>query len=187
MEGFKLATPLREKIEETLGKPIRYPSDCEHLAAHIADITGETVGVTTIKRLFGFIDDVKTPRLSTLDIISRYAGYENYDRMRLSLIGDGDSEFDRKGEIDIHLLKAGDKIRFEYVPDRIVRIRYVGEMTFEVEEAFGSSLKKGDILLIRGFALGEPLKIDNVERDGKSLGRYTAGKVAGLTGLEKVE
>ena len=186
MEGFKLPTPLREKIEETLGKPIRYPSDCDHLAAHIADITGETLGVTTLKRLFGFVADVKAPRLSTLDILAIYAGYKNYDVMRLTLLGESDSDFEMQGDLHTGDLRPGDRIRFEYLPDRMVTICYRGEGIFEVEESFGSQLIKGDLLSIRGFAKGLPLVVDNVNRQGKNLGRYTAGKVSGLTSVKKL-
>lgn len=177
--------PVRTKIEEAYGKAIRYPADCEHLAAHIAEMTRESVGVTTLKRIFGFVSDVSSPRLATLDILARYAGYSDYDSMRVTLMGEGDSGFEESGDIRLIDLQQGDIVRFEYLPDRMVRVRYLGERKFEVEESVESRLMKGDLLLIRGFAQGQALTIDRVEREGRNLGRYIAGKTSGLTALEK--
>lgn len=185
METFKLAQPIREGIERAYGRRVAYPADCEHLAAMIEQQTGERIGVTTLKRIFGFVDDVKSPRLSTLDILARYAGFKDYDSMTQSLLGEGDSDFEENGDIRSSELQPGDRIRFEYLPDRCVRVRYLGEEKFVVEHSFGSRLKAGDLLKILGFAQGQPLKVQSVERNGKIIGRYTAGKVSGLTALVK--
>lgn len=187
MEKFNLAPSVRAKIEEAYGKAVRYPADCEHLAANIAEITRESVGVTTLKRIFGFVNDVRSPRLATLDILARYAGYSDYDSMRVILLGEGDSGFEGNEDIRLSALQQGNIVRFEYLPDRMVRVRYLGDGKFEVEESVGSSLRRGDLLLIRGFAYGQPLTVDSVLREGRNLGRYIAGKTSGLTALEKEE
>ena len=57
--------------------------DCELLAPDIESATGEHIGVNTMKRLLGFIADERTPRTSTLDVIARYLGFDNWEALRL--------------------------------------------------------------------------------------------------------
>ena len=63
-------------------KDFRLSGDCEYLALDIESVTGEHIGVNTLKRLLGFIDDEREPRPSTLDIIARYLDFENWDLLK---------------------------------------------------------------------------------------------------------
>ena len=44
----------------------------EHLSQRIFMRTREMIGVTTLKRLWGYVNDTTTPRAVTLDILSQY-------------------------------------------------------------------------------------------------------------------
>lgn len=70
--------------KEKINKEIRYPIDCEHLAYDIEKETKLRISANTLKRLFGFLDDTRTPRLYTLDVIARYLGFKNWDFLELS-------------------------------------------------------------------------------------------------------
>jgi len=74
-----LPEELKHQIEEKYGHPIRYPKDCEALAAHISRITDGTISASTLKRLFGFNHSSSQSNLYTLDLIARYIGYANWD------------------------------------------------------------------------------------------------------------
>lgn len=50
-------------------------SDFSTLAALIADETKSTIGVTTLKRLFGYISDPRETNKGTLNILAQYIGY----------------------------------------------------------------------------------------------------------------
>jgi hypothetical protein len=52
---------LRQKSQ----KDFRMSGDCEFLALDIESVTGEHIGVNTLKRLLGFIDDEREPRTET--------------------------------------------------------------------------------------------------------------------------
>lgn len=185
--AYILPQTIKNKIGETLGIPILYPGDCERLAIDIRVRLNETIGVTTIKRLMGFASDVAEPRKSTLDLLARYAGYDCYDSMTRDLCPEGDSDFEKKPDIDPVDLNRGDKVVFSYLPDRKVELEYLGDNNFKVTSSENGSLCKGDIVTVSCFNLNRPLKISNVERDGESLGRYVAGKVSGLISLGTVE
>ena len=184
---YILPQVIKIKLGETLGTPIIYPGDCERLTLDIRLRLNETIGVTTVKRLMGFASDVAEPRKSTLDLLARYAGYDCYDSMTRDLCPEGDSDFEEKADISSADLTPDDRVSFEYLPDRKVTLRYIGNSEFEVLESENGSLREGDVVTIAGFYLNHPLRISSVVREGRNLGAYTAGKVSGLTALSLVD
>lgn len=186
MKQGKLPKEVIDKLGETLGSPIRYTSDCEKLSADISKRLNEIIGVTTLKRLFGFVNDVKVPRPITLDILARYAGFDSYELMIRELGVEGDSGFESDPDVVSARLNPGDKVSFTYLPDREVTLEYTGNLNFKVLNSKGSSLLPGDIAFIPMFCLNQPLRIESVKRDNIDLGRYVAGKVSGITSISVI-
>ena len=69
---------LLKAVETRLGWPIRTTRDFELLSAKL----NSALGATTLKRLWGYISDKSTPRLSTLDVLSRYSGSKDFEVAR---------------------------------------------------------------------------------------------------------
>ena len=190
-----LSVITKKQIEEKLGKPIRYPSDYEHLAYEIERTTRQRISINTIKRLLGAIDSVKEPRLFTLDVIAQYLGFENWDVYIVSLSKEGNSKFDKPifneaevcHEIVVENLTSDIKIEFQYYPDRKVVLQYIIGKEFKVIGSSNSKLKIGDIVVVNNFFLNYPLIISSVIRNGVNIGRFTAGKISGLTYLKILE
>jgi len=182
-----LSPVIRELIEKQLGKEIRYSSDFEHLSFDIEKQTKQRVGVNTLKRLFGQIEGIKEPRLYTLDTIARYINFKNWDEMLESLDDRGNSDFDTIEEIEIKNLTKGNKIKFYYSPDREVLIEYLEKNLFKVIESLNSKLKQDDIIEANHFVLKYPLLVNDVVRNGVSLGKFVAGKVSGITKLTIIQ
>jgi len=178
-----LSPVIRKLIEEQLGKEIRYSSDFDHLSFDIEKETNQRVGVNTLKRLFGQIEGIKEPRLYTLDTIARYISFKNWDEMLESLDKAGNSDFSTIEEIEINNLTKGNKIRFNYSPDREVLLEYIDKNQFKVLESLNGKLKVDDIIEVNHFVLNYPLMVNDVIRNGISLGKFTAGKVSGITKL----
>ena len=72
--NMKLSPYITELLREKSGNEIRLSRDCELLALDVESVTGEHIGVNTMKRLLGFIADERTPRTSTLDVVAHYLG-----------------------------------------------------------------------------------------------------------------
>ena len=181
-----LSPIIKEQIETKFGKSIRYHSDLEYLCIEIEKSTRQKISLNTLKRLFGFIDGVTEPRLFTLDIIALYLGFTNWDVYLLSLDQSGNSGFNSLQEIKIESLSLSSIVEFGYEPDRIVQIRYEGDNKFKVISSKNSKLVVNDLLELTHFVLNYPLIILNVIRAGKDMGRFTAGKVGGLTVLKLI-
>ncbi len=182
---MSLPKDLIKRVENRLGRPLRYSSDCELLAQAIEDATGERLGVTTIKRLFGFAGEKVTPRGSTMDVIAQYLGYADMRDMERRLGDASDiSMFTSVDEIVASTLSEGTQIQITYAPDRLLVLTYIGENRFIVNESQNSKLCKGDKLSLTHMAKGFELLVSDVIRDGRSLGQYHAAKDGGLTSLE---
>lgn len=64
-----------------VGLDMSRSADYDVLSQAIRDRTKENLGVNTLKRLFGFKTDKVVPRLSTMDVIAQYLGYEDYETL----------------------------------------------------------------------------------------------------------
>lgn len=139
-----------------------------------------------LKRFFGIIPGVNEPRLYTLDLISKYIGYTNYDDFVEQIQNDENSRFESIQEININNLKTSEKIKFEYEPERLIIAEYASNSEFRVLESINSKLQVNDIIKFNQIVLNYPLFINEVIRGDENLGAFTAGKSSGITSLEKM-
>ena len=70
---------LREAIEMAVDRKMKTPKDFDFLAGQIFDKLHENVSSTTLKRIWGYLSEPSTPRLSTLDILAKFVDYKDWD------------------------------------------------------------------------------------------------------------
>lgn len=177
---MKLSPYITELLREKSGNEIRLSRDCELLALDVESVTGEHIGVNTMKRLLGFIADEREPRTSTLDIIARYLGYDDWETLRLMDANSSNSSFDDRDEYLACYLEIGQRALVSYPPNRTLTIENQGDNHFMVLESENSKLQKGDQLTLTHLVRGYPLLVADVMREGQSLGAFTAGKAQGI-------
>lgn len=177
---MKLSPYITELLREKSGNEIRLSRDCELLALDVESVTGEHIGVNTMKRLLGFIADEREPRTSTLDIIARYLGYDDWETLRLMDANSSNSSFDDRDEYLACYLEIGQRVLVSYPPNRTLTIENQGDNHFMVLESENSKLQKGDQLTLTHLVRGYPLLVADVTREGQSLGAFTAGKAQGI-------
>jgi len=176
-----------KEIELRFKQKIRYPSDCEALAEHIFSETKQRVSTSTLKRILGFVEGTKEPRLYTLDVIAQYLGFDNWDIYIDNFTNIDNSEFINLEQIDISKLNLKDKIEFTYEPDRKVVILYNGEFNFVVTESINSKIQEADQLKIFHIVKDYPLIINSVIRKGINMGQLKAGKISGITNINVIK
>lgn len=181
-----LSKQFQQRIEAVFGRPVKCSADCEALAECIFQVTKKTIGVTSLKRMFGLATDTtENRRGSTMDQIAQYLGYKDKKEMDRMLGEDSDiSMFAVVDELDIENLEPGTLIQISYDPRRLIVMDYMGDNWFIVNEAQNSKLQKGDKLHIHQLAKGLELLASEVIRDGQKLGQYEAAKDGGLTLIE---
>lgn len=180
---MKLSFEIKELLKRKSGRELNEPSDCDIIALDIYNVTHERIGVNTLKRLLGFIEDERNTRLSTLNIIAKYLGYSNWEVLSNAEMSNSTFE-EVDGEINVNNLFIGQKIELSYLPDRTIIIEYQGEYKFVVVESYNSKLHVGDCFETRHLLLNYPLIASNVMRQGRYLGQLKAGNISGLTSIK---
>lgn len=137
---------IKKKIEKKFGKNVRYSKDCEVLAISISKYCGETISASTVKRMFGLRHSTTKPRVSTLDIISNYVGYNSWNEA-VELI-----HFSINQRITIHL------------SNELLILTYVNNQVFEVLYSNLEEIDNGDQLVIINLEENCNLKAEKITK-----------------------
>lgn len=172
------------QIEQKFGVSIRYPKDCEGLSHALKIACKQHISPSTLKRLLGFAKNVEQPRKYTLDALANYIGYKDWDECVKFTENQDNSSFFLVEGVETKNLKKGSKVEFTYDPKRNVSLLYLGKEKYEVVTSKNSKLQEGDILLFSYMAINHPLITADVLRNKKSLGKFTAGKINGITSIK---
>ena len=90
---------LRKDIEQHIGRSLQTPSDFEYLIDRIWEEQHQVFSLSTIKRLWGYVSSSGQPRLSTLNTLSRFLGYDDWNAYLTALDQRTENESDIfKGE-----------------------------------------------------------------------------------------
>lgn len=148
------------------------------LSSYIFKETGRSIGTTTLKRLFNYINDERKTSEYTLNTIALYIGYKSWDDYSASK--NLDSEWGYADEtIYISTLDVGTKIIIKYLNRAItfeVCIMY-GKNVLKVISSVNSSLQPMDILFVYRIKKGCILEAEKVLR-GSDIGNYrTNGEI----------
>lgn len=178
---------LRLRIETSIKRKIQTPADFDFLRGIIWERTHEQISTSTLKRLWGYVDGVDNARNSTLNVLSKALGYENWDAFILKLKSENvdNSDLVMSESVSSSDLKIGDRLMIAWQPNRVCRLKYLGDNQFEVMESHNSKLKVGDTFRCGLFILGEPVYINDL-RQNNGTGEpklFVIGNKSGLTKL----
>ncbi len=179
---------LREAVEKSIGKKIKTPKDFDILRGHIYARVGVLMSATTLKRVWNYVDG-GTPRITTLDTLSRFAGFANWDDFKAKHgKGQPQSNLVMSKRISVtEDLRKGDCLLLTWLPDRKCTIRYEGNMSFSVLSSENTRLQSGDRFECSLFIEGEPLYLDNLVMKGtpNRSSAYVCGRKDGIR-FEKI-
>ena len=96
---------LRQKIEEKVGREMLTPKDFDYLSDCIFEECHQKISPTTLKRLWGYLSEVASPRISTLNILSQFTGYEDWESFCLQAHSSIEQEAKPAKKNDNHILK----------------------------------------------------------------------------------
>jgi hypothetical protein len=177
-----MAQRIKVLIEEKTGRKIRYPKDCDALAKEISMTVGNRISASTIKRLFGFNSAGGSPSMYTLDIVSQYLGFIDWDDLQRNLEAEEDSHFlsDDLTLLRSSEIEAGTILEIGYAKRRRLELLCLGNNSYQVLHSEKAEIRKNDLLEI--FLIWErlPLDISSVSRLGKNLGAFILEKKNGI-------
>ena len=180
---------LRMDIEREVKRKIRTPYDFEFLAGVVWERLHENISPTTLKRLWGYIEGADTTRRTTLCLLSRFLGYEDWEAYLEALSNRTDIESETfAGEgLNIDDLQQGEFIEVTWLPNRRCVFRYDGDAHFTVTQAENAKLHVGDRFETACFIIGKPLYIDRLVRGDEPPTAYVAGAKNGLLKVERLK
>lgn len=125
---------LKSLIEQKYGKMLCTTTDFEEFSIYLKQKWGKSISSSTLKRLYGYVNDDHKPRNITLDALAQYIGYNNYAEFTKWLKDSTkyNSSFFMAQQVISNDLQEGKEISIGWSPNRILRLRYLGESTYEV-------------------------------------------------------
>lgn len=174
---------LKSLVEQKYGKLLATTTDFEEFSFFLERHTGYSVSASTLKRLYGYVNDDHKPRMMTLDILSQYIEHKNYMEFKqwLKTSTKYNSSFFRASQLVSSDLKVGAEVAIGWSPNRMLRLRYLGESTYEIIAAENSKLQVGDRFVTGCFIKEQPLYLPYIERNGERTASFVAGRNGGLT------
>ncbi len=175
-----LSKVIKERLEQKLGHTVRYPKDCDMLAADIAKVCKCQLSGSTMKRLFGFVKGGGQPRLYTLDLLSNYLGHGKWEDLLASLTGQRPIQSSEIEHLDINKAKTGSTIIITYAPAREVTLEVVEKGRLRLIESNEPLLEGVETVKCTEVKLHYPLYL---EIPGKAFGVWLA-QISGVTSIK---
>lgn len=174
---------LLHQIEEMIGMAIRTPKDFSRLRTVIYNRTGQLISITTLKRIWGYINYPVKTRKTTLSILTNCLGYNDWDhyckhKENLGEIDPSTPILGRRLSV-LKDLKKGDLLKLTWHPERKCIAVYLGDGHFEVVESEKTRLKPGDTFSCHIIISGYPLYLSELKQDHKDPIGYICGRGEG--------
>lgn len=174
---------LKTAVETRFGKVPSYASDFDALACCVAEECSDSLSVSTLKRIWGYIEGWRVPRISTLDLLSQYAGYADF-RYFIKRYNAGHKEQSRfavsENALSVAALDPGDMLELSWSPGRKVTLRYEGDFSFKVTANETSKLSVDAIVRFTSLMQGQPMYADVQLPGSDAPSAYIAGVGSGI-------
>ena len=176
---------LKRQIEISVAKTPVSPKDFEELRERIFALTGSLVSPTTLKRLWGYLEENISPRVYTLSILARFVGFRDWEHF-CSYVDNQTTETESNPVMARHInvakdLCKGDTVILRWLPDRVCKVVYKGELTFEIIESVNTRLMAGQEFTCAFIIEGEPLYINGLTTGKTKTVGYVCGKRNGVS------
>ena len=142
-EKLQYVELLKRKLCEVTRCEALSPSDFVKMVAYVNDKTKDTIGLSTLKRLYGYGGAKTRPRNSTLDSMAKTIGYnlfsafcDHYKSQATNL----SSEDVLQPHISSDSLVVGQQLRICWNPGREIIVGYMGNNTYRVVRSQNSKL-----------------------------------------------
>ena len=172
---------LCRRVEKAFGHRVLTTGQFEALAQSVFERTGVLLSPTTLKRLWGYLDEDVTPRRATLNTLARFCGWSDFEAFAA-----GESVEVESGNLGRPTVRAdrdvspGDRVRLFWQPGRMCLVEYDGGQSWHVVESEKTRLAAGDTFRCVLIVEGEPLYLDDLCHGGQRPGVYVCGRRSGV-------
>lgn len=181
---------LRTLVEEAADHRVSTTTDFAFLSGCIQGRLKQTLSVSTLERIWGYVDGYQSIRENTLNVLARFVGFASW-RSFVNDYCEVPSAASSHRVLSPALLAAdvpdGGRVRLCWNPGRDVVLLHLGDGCWRVESSVGSKLRVGDTFRCDRFILGHPVYLEELRQEGKEACYYVAGNKGGLTLAEVVQ
>ena len=174
---------------ENLGYEPTTPTGFNDLIRQIKQVTGDTLSLSSIKRIWGYIPYNGDFSPTTLNILARYNGMKDWESFRKSLDyninPDDQSGFHDNTIIETNRYKPGDRIELSWNDGKECELECVGPMRFRVLRAGNIKLKSSDTVTLHTLCIGQPVYISDIIRGDIRFTAYVGAKKGGLLSIRE--
>lgn len=163
------------------------PSDFNNLGLEIQRKTSHTISLSSLKRIWGYVDYSSFPSPNTLNILARFNDYKNWEYFLEnpdSPVTDDTSEYFSSSVIATDTLDEGDVLTLLWKPSKKCVIKYISNHKFCVIESENIKLKVNDIITLYTICIGLPLFITEIKRENDVIPGYIGAKNGGITMIQ---
>lgn len=173
---------LKSLVEQKYGRLLSTTTDFEEFSLCLDRHLQQSISPSTLKRIWGYVNDSHKTRKFTLDILARYIGYDNFDSFVkwLKTSTRYNSSFFNANQVTSNELKCGQMLEIGWSPNRLLTLEYLGDSTYEVKASENSKLQPGDRFVTGCFIMRQPLLLPYIIRDGENTMPFIAGRNGGL-------
>lgn len=180
---------LKHLVAEHANHKIETSTDFIFLSGMIQERVKATLGATTLKRIWGYIDGYANTRTTSLDILARFVGFTDWDTFvsDYCMTENAQSSHTVTAEsIASADLPENAKVEIGWNPNRKCLVKHLGSGNFKVVESENSKIKAGDTFHCDRFTMNMPCLLDNAVIRGNGPGLFKIGGKGGLTTLRIV-
>lgn len=182
---------LKEAVAQQFGHIPLSPTDFDELALDVQMRTGRTISTSTLKRLWGYVRTEQGTTFSTLSLLCRYAGFNDWNQFcsrKQTEMADDDSDFGSDMIINCASLPIGETLMLRWSDCKMLVIRKREHPArFEVLRSENVKLKPSDQADITGLAIGMPFKATYCMRGNSIMGTYTGARHSGLDSIVPIK
>lgn len=178
---------LRQLVEESAGHRLKTSTDFSLLSEEIRNRLGQTLGVSTLKRIWGYIGGYATTREGTLNILSRFVGFPDWNTFVADYCGQDAMQSSHRVVTDVLTtegMEEGAVVEVCWNPNRRCLFRHLGGGRFVVVESQNAKVQVDDTFQCACFTLAEPLYVTHLVHDGQTSDLFVMGKKGGLTSVK---
>lgn len=181
---------LRALVEESSNCKAVTSNDFIYMAGAIQGRINKHLGVSTLKRIWGYIEGYKSVRESTLDILAQFVGYPDYE----TFVSDYcDSEAVRSSHRVVTQacvssdIPQGTLVEITWNPNRRLVLLHKGKGRYQVKSSLHSKVAVDDSFEAQSFIIGQPLVLSNYIHNDEEPCCFIVGNKGGLTTIKMVE
>lgn len=189
----QILNTLLEAVGQKYGCKPSCPTEFDGLSLSIFRSVRRTISQSTLKRLWGYITDQSGTSVSTLNTLSKYVGYRDWEDFCLHAepFGSGGREksgFSMGQILACDNLSIGAVVRADWSDGKSCSVRKVSNpRRFVVIDSKNIKLKVNDLVTIDSIAISRPFVALECIRGDQSIGNYIGAKQSGIKAFSITE